>query len=124
MRFLKCDDCDTILGAVGGNIDKIACCGSSIKELIPNTEEASVEKHLPVIELKGNLVSVSVGSVEHPMTEEHHIAWVAIETKQGFQRKNLNHTGTPFVEFAMVDGDELKAVYAYCNLHGLWLTKK
>ena len=76
--------------------------------------------HVPVCELKGNIVEVNVGSVDHPMTEEHFIEWVVLQTKQGNQRKQLKPGEAPKVCFALCEGDEVEAVYAYCNLHGLW----
>ncbi|MGN0960692.1 MAG: desulfoferrodoxin family protein [Christensenellales bacterium] len=120
MKFLKCEKCNTILGCVDGNSSSVVCCGDLVKELVPNTVEASGEKHMPIFEVSGNTVNVMVGSVLHPMSQEHHIAWVAIETAEGFQRKQLDNNGEPKVSFALTDGDHLKAVYAYCNLHGLW----
>ena len=88
-----------------------------------NTVEASQEKHLPVVTIEGNIVKVKVGSVEHPMTEEHHIAWIYLETEQGGQRKKLAVGSKPEAEFALAGGDKVVGVYEYCNLHGLWLTK-
>ena len=82
--------------------------------------EASKEKHIPVVTVEGNTVQVSVGSVAHPMTEEHHIAWVYLQTDCGGQRKCLK--GEPAVTFALAD-EKPVAVYAYCNLHGLWKTE-
>lgn len=120
MKFLKCNKCDTILGVVNSENHNINCCGEQIKELVANTQEASLEKHIPVVEVRENVVSVVVGSVLHPMSVEHHIAWVAIETEEGFQRKQLNVIGEPTITFALTANDKLKSVYAYCNLHGLW----
>ena len=120
MKFLKCDNCNTILGSVGGDTTTVSCCGSIAKELIPNTIDASHEKHVPVFEIKDNVVKVVVGSTIHPMTEDHHIAWVAIETEEGFQRKNLAYNAEPVLTFALTANDKLQSVYAYCNLHGLW----
>ena len=71
-------------------------------------------------EVHGNVVEVTVGSVAHPMTEEHLIEWVSLQTEQGNQRKVLKAGSEPKVCFSMCEGDKVKAVYAYCNLHGLW----
>ena len=97
----------------------LMCCGQKMTELVANTTDAAQEKHVPVVEKDGDKLIVSVGSVEHPMTEEHHIAWIAVETKNGSQIKYLDHTGAPKVDFAL-GGEDVEAVYAYCNLHGLW----
>jgi superoxide reductase len=89
-------------------------------EIVPGTTDAAVEKHVPVYEVKDNKVYVTVGSVEHPMTEAHYIEWIAISTKNGNQRKVLTPTDEPKATFAIVDGDEVLSVMAYCNLHSLW----
>ena len=91
-----------------------------MKEIIPSSTDASVEKHIPTYIIKDNKVIVCVGSVEHPMGEEHYIEWVSLQTKQGNQRKALKPNSKPEVCFAICDGDEVEAVFAYCNLHGLW----
>ena len=90
-----------------------------MEELIPNTVEASTEKHLPVVEVVGNTVKVDVGSVEHPMIPEHYIEWIAVETENGNQFKKLNPGEAPAASFKL-NGEKAVAVYAYCNLHGLW----
>lgn len=89
-------------------------------ELVPNTTDAAQEKHVPVVEVQGNIVKVSVGSVAHPMLEEHFIQFIILETKQGFQKKDLKPGEKPEALFALADGDEAVAAYEYCNLHGLW----
>jgi superoxide reductase len=91
-----------------------------MKELIPGTSDGAAEKHVPVFNVAGNKVTVNVGSVEHPMVEEHFIEWIAIETKKGSQRKFLKAGEKPCAEFILTDDDAVIAVYAYCNLHGLW----
>lgn len=91
-----------------------------MQKLEANTTDAAQEKHVPVIQVEGNLVTVSVGSAAHPMTEEHLISWISLQTKQGNQRKALCAGQDPKVEFMICDGDEVVAAYAYCNLHGLW----
>lgn len=98
----------------------MSCCGQHMTELIPGTIDASVEKHVPVYTVEGNLVHVNVGEVDHPMVPEHYIEWIALETKSGTQRKKLNPGEAPRATFALVDGDEVVAAYEYCNLHGLW----
>ena len=89
-------------------------------ELIPNTTDASHEKHVPVIAEENGSVTITVGSVEHPMTAEHHIEWIAIQTRDGNQRKALSPGNPPKATFCIPAGDPIEAVYAYCNLHGLW----
>ena len=89
-------------------------------ELVPGTTDAAVEKHVPVVNVEGNKVTVSVGSVAHPMLPEHYIEWIALKTKFGNQRKVLAPGEEPKACFAICEGDEVEAVYAYCNLHSLW----
>ena len=91
-----------------------------MKALTPNTSDGAGEKHVPVIKKEGNLITVSVGSVEHPMLEAHYIEWIMLETKQGRQRKTLKPGEKPVAVFALTDDDEAVAAYEYCNLHGLW----
>lgn len=119
-KFYVCEHCGNIIAVVKESGVPVMCCGQKMKELVPGTTDAAVEKHVPVFEVNGNLVNVTVGEVEHPMLEEHYIEWISIQTKQGNQRKALKPTDEPKVSFALCEGDEVEAVYAYCNLHGLW----
>ena len=95
------------------------CCGEEMTELAANTTEASVEKHIPAITAATNSISVQIGSTPHPMEEDHHISFVYVETERGGQRKCLNPGEKPQLSFNFSD-DKPVAVYAYCNLHGLW----
>lgn len=122
-KFYICKHCGNMIGMIKSSGVNVVCCGDPMTELKPNTVEASQEKHLPVVTIEGNIVKVKVGSVEHPMTEEHHIAWIYLETEQGGQRKKLAVASKPEAEFALAGGDKVVGVYEYCNLHGLWLTK-
>ena len=122
-KFYICKHCGNMIGMIKSSGVNVVCCGDPMTELTPNTVEASQEKHLPVVTIEGNIVKVKVGSVEHPMTEEHHIAWIYLETEQGGQRKKLAVGSKPEAEFALAGGDKVVGVYEYCNLHGLWLTK-
>lgn len=122
-KFYICPICGKIIAMVKDTGIPTVCCGQAMKEIIPGTTEAAAEKHIPVYEVVGSTVKVNVGSVNHPMTPEHYIEWVSLQTKTGNQRKALDPNGKPQVEFAIVDGDEVVAVYAYCNLHGLWMAK-
>ena len=124
-RFFACEICGNIIAMVKPSGVPVVCCGQKMKEIVPNTTDASQEKHVPVYTVEGNLVKVQVGSAPHPMLAAHHIEWVSLEwvslqTKAGNQRKALVVDGAPEVTFALTDGDEVEAVYAYCNLHGLW----
>ena len=119
-KFYRCDHCGIIVGVVEEGGGTLICCGEPMRALEANTTDAAQEKHVPVVEVNGSLVTVTVGSVAHPMLEEHHIAWIALETDQGMQRKVLAPTGEPKAVFALTEGEKPVAAYEYCNLHGLW----
>ena len=119
-KFYVCETCGNIIAMVKPSGVPVVCCGKPMKALIPNTTDAAQEKHVPVWSKEGNLVKVQVGSAPHPMIAAHHIEWVSLQTKAGNQRKALVVDGAPEVTFALTEGDEVEAVYAYCNLHGLW----
>ena len=121
-KFYICSHCGNLVGMVHDAGVPLFCCGQKMDPLVPNTVEASGEKHLPVVTVNGDTVEVNVGSVDHPMVEEHSIQWVYLETENGGQRKALKPGDAPHVTFAL-SGDKPVAVYAYCNLHGLWMTE-
>ena len=120
MVFYRCPVCGQIVAIVKGTGVPIICCGKPMQKIEAGTTDASVEKHVPVYEVNGNIVTVTVGSVEHPMLPEHYIEWIALKTKAGNQRKALKPGDAPKACFAICEGDEVEAVYAYCNLHSLW----
>ena len=120
MKFYRCEHCGQIVAIVKGTGVPIMCCGQAMSEIVPGTVDASLEKHVPVYEVNGQKVSVKVGAAEHPMVDEHYIEWVALQTKSGNQRKSLKPGDKPEVCFSICENDEVVAVYAYCNLHGLW----
>ncbi len=120
MKFYQCAHCGQIIAKVKDTGVPVICCGEPMKEIIPCSTDASVEKHVPVVKVEGDTVIVTVGSVEHPMLPEHYIEWISLQTKQGNQRKELKPGGEPKACFKICEGDEVEAVYAYCNLHSLW----
>lgn len=121
-KFFICEHCGNIVGIIHNAGVPLMCCGQKMTELKAGVKEASLEKHIPVAKVEGNIVKVEVGSVLHPMSEEHNISWVYLLTDKGGQRKNLETGKDPVVTFALADEKPL-AVYAYCNLHGLWKTE-
>lgn len=118
-RFFVCEHCGNIVGLIHDAGVPMMCCGQKMKQLEPGTVEASAEKHIPVVTVEGDIVKVVVGSVAHPMTEEHSIQWVYLQTDRGGQRKCLLAGDEPVVTFALAN-EKPVAVFAYCNLHGLW----
>ena len=118
-RFYICRKCGNLVGLIHASGAPLVCCGEKMENLEPNTVEASGEKHLPVVKVDGDLITVNVGSADHPMIPEHYIQWVFVQTEHGGQRKALKPGDRPNVSFRL-EGDKAVAVYAYCNLHGLW----
>lgn len=119
MKFYRCAHCGNIICYMENKGVPVMCCGQKMEEIVPGSVDAAAEKHVPVIAVDGDKVTVTVGEVLHPMTEPHHIAWIMLETAHGFQKKDLDPTGEPVAVFALA-GDDVKAAYEYCNLHGLW----
>ena len=119
-KFYICEKCGNILESVYDSGVNPVCCGQKMSALEAGVVEASREKHIPVVEVSGNTVKAVVGSVLHPMSVEHNIAWVYLETDKGCQRKQLAPTDAPEVSFSIASDEKPIAVYAYCNLHGLW----
>ena len=118
-KFYICEQCGNLVGIIHDAGVPMVCCGEEMTKLEPGVVDASHEKHIPVAEVKDNIVTVTVGAVEHPMEEEHHIVWVYLQTDRGGQRKCLEVGKAPIVSFALTDEKPI-AVYAYCNIHGLW----
>jgi len=123
MKFLKCKICGKIVAVVNDRQVPTICCGQPMEEMVPNTSDGAVEKHVPVFEVEGNIVHVKVGSVDHPMLDNHYIEWIAIQTNLGNQRKVLKPGEKPEAQFALLPGEKVLAVLEHCNLHGLFATK-
>jgi len=121
-KFFICQHCSNVIGFIEDKGMRVSCCGEKMAELVPNTVDASNEKHLPEVVMSGDSMSVQVGSVLHPMTDEHLIRFIYVETENGGQRKGLKSGDEPKAEFTFVK-DKPVAVYEYCNLHGLWKTE-
>ena len=119
-KFYVCKHCGKIIAVVKESGVPVMCCGQKMTEIVPGSVDAAAEKHVPVWTVEGNTVNVKVGEVAHPMLPGHYIEWVSLQSKCGNQRKQLRPGDAPEVSFALTDGDEVEAVYAYCNLHSLW----
>lgn len=121
--FFICNDNNCILYALTGEKETLKnCLGSQFRELDPAAAEGAGEKHIPCVKQSGNSITVNVGSIAHPMTEEHSIGWIYLETSCGGQVKFLSHTQEPSAKFVLAEGETALAAYAYCNLHGFWKT--
>lgn len=119
MHFGICPHCGQIMASVK-SIRTVECCGDAVLELIPGGSDAQAELHRPVYEILDGRVTVAVGALAHPMTEEHHIEWILLQTKNGIESKRLCPGSKPECSFMTDENNTVEAVYAYCNLHGLW----
>ena len=120
LKVFRCAKCGQMVIVLKKTACPIMCCGQPMVELDPGTSDGAHEKHVPVCKVDGSTVTVTVGEVEHPMLEAHYIEWIALQTTNGLQRKDLKPGDAPKAEFALAAGEEVVAVYAYCNLHSLW----
>ena len=120
MKFYVCNHCGNIIQYVKNKGVPVVCCGEKMSELIPGTSDGAAEKHVPEVKVDGNKVTVTVGSVAHPMQDVHYIEWVILETEKGYQKVDLKPEQAPVAEFIVPEGDKPVAAYEYCNLHGLW----
>ena len=116
-KFYQCSICGNIVELVAGNMSRVRCCGKEMNEIAANTKDAALEKHVPVYEKDGDEIVVKVGEVEHPMTSEHYIKWIALIKDDMIIKVSLKPESKPEVRFPYISGSE---IYAYCNLHGLW----
>lgn len=122
-KFFACEKCNVVIEEISGSCHSYSSDGTQLTELSANTSDGAQEKHVPVVEQSGNEITVKVGSVFHPMSEEHSIEWVYLETEKGCQRVYLCPDEDPVASFLVAEGDRPIAAYAYCNLHGFWKTE-
>ena len=121
-KFFFCKHCKNLTASLFSSGIPMVCCGEVMKEIIPNSVDAAVEKHKPVVTITsdGN-ISVNIGEAPHPMIEEHYIEWIFIETSKGGSFKYLKPNEKPFAEFIILPDEQIIKVYSYCNIHGLWV---
>lgn len=120
IKFYKCRHCGQVVAKIVETPVKVICCGEPMEELVANTVDASKEKHLPVYEIKGDKVYVTVGSILHPMEEAHYIKLIGLETSKGVMMTELIPGVPPKAEFVLPEGAKVLTAFCYCNLHGLW----
>lgn len=118
LEVYKCEICGNIVEVLHARMGKLVCCGQEMKLYTEKTVDQGKEKHVPVIEKTQNAVRVKVGSVQHPMEENHYIEWIEIETIDGIQRKFLKPGSVPEAEFET--SEEIILAREYCTIHGLW----
>lgn len=117
VKFYRCNHCGNLVMMVHDAGVNPVCCGEKMELLVPGSVDASVEKHVPVVQVQADGLRVEVGSVAHPMTEEHYIEWIALAAAGRVDIRYLKPGDEPAALFPPAQGG---VVYAYCNLHGLW----
>ncbi len=123
MKLYICKHCGNIIKFIKDKGVPVMCCGQKMELLEPNSTDGAFEKHVPVVEIDGNKVTVKVGSTLHPMLEEHHIEFIILETKKTKQKIELKPAEEPIAVFYIDSTDEVVCAYEYCNLHGFWKSK-
>lgn len=120
-QIYKCNVCGNIVEVLHEGVGTLVCCGQEMQLHVEKKEEEGNEKHLPVVEVNGNKITVKVGSVEHPMEEAHYIEWIEVINGDESKKVFLKAGQTPQAEFTFENIGELR-VREYCNIHGLWET--
>ncbi|WP_321370521.1 desulfoferrodoxin [uncultured Desulfuromusa sp.] len=120
-EIYKCEICGNIVEVTHSGAGALICCGKNMVLMNENTTDAATEKHVPVIELTENSVTVKVGDVAHPMIAEHYIEWIEILVDDKVYRQYLQ-AGEPAEATFNISASSVTA-RAYCNLHGLWAAK-
>ncbi len=121
MEVYKCDVCGNVVELLDNGGGTLVCCGQDMTKMIVNQEETVFEKHIPLLEINEREIKVTVGSVLHPMEENHYIEWIAMVTSKGIIRKSFKPGDSPMITFGRMG--EAYAIYAYCNVHGLFQSK-
>lgn len=119
-NFYYCKHCGNIVVKVNDSGAPLVCCSKKMEVLIPNINDGAKEKHVPVYSVRCGKVTVNIGTIPHPMTPEHYIEWVKLQTNKGNQFKRLSYNTEPIVTFNINKDEKIEAVFAYCNLHSLW----
>lgn len=120
MDFYICKHCGNLITFAKSSGVPVVCCGEPMDLVTPNTTDAAGEKHVPVVTVEGTVATVNVGSVTHPMTPEHFIQWIVLETDRGVQGRQLTPQDQPTALFYLAPGEQVIAAHELCNLHGLW----
>lgn len=121
VKFYKCETCGNIALKVVDKGPSLYCCGNPMVELVPDSQEAATEKHIPDVKMNGDTMEVQIGSVLHPTLEEHHIQFICLVTEDAYQIHPIAAGVEPRATFELVAGDKPVCVYEYCNIHGLWV---
>lgn len=122
VKFYRCNHCGNIAVKVFDSGVPLVCCGEEMELLVADSQDAALEKHVPDVNVIGDRVHVNIGSVDHPMIEEHYIQFICLVTENSYEIHPLQPGDAPACDFVIGDGEVAKTVYAYCNIHGLWKT--
>jgi superoxide reductase len=120
MKIYRCNVCGNVVELVNDGGGTLVCCGEEMERIPSKDREEGNEKHLPVIEVEDNIVTVKVGSVMHPMTEAHYINWIALVYNGKMKKIELNPSDEPKATFTIDEDFNTIEAYEYCNVHGLW----
>ena len=120
MKFYRCGHCGNIMTLLTSGGVPVICCGEKMRQMRAGSVEASLEKHIPVYSVEKQIVRVQIGVAPHPMEQEHWIEWIVLETNYGYSVRHLYPGNKPEAVFALVQGETVKGIYEYCNIHGLW----
>ena len=115
--FYQCNDCNSVLLEMNGTISQN--CDHGLSALEADTLDGATEKHVPIVEFKDNLMTVEVGEIPHPMTVDHSILWIYVQTRSGGAFVRLAPEDQPKARFK-INSIDVVGVYAYCDIHGLW----
>lgn len=119
-KFLICKNCGNLIEMINDSGVTPICCNKDMEEIVANTTEAATEKHIPIIEISDSIATITVGEILHPMTEEHYISWIYLETNKGIKKVDLKPNDEPKAKFSLLSDEKVISAYAYCNLHSLW----
>ncbi len=118
VEVYRCNVCGNMVEVVRGSTGTLVCCGQNMERMSEKAADMGKEKHVPVIQVSGNKLTVKVGSIPHPMEEKHFIEWIEILTDRGSERKWLKPEMSPEADFCLPG--KISGARAFCNVHGLW----
>jgi len=121
MKFYKCQTCTNIFEVIQDSNITPVCCGKNMDVLKPNAVDTIAEKHVPSYKIENNTLFVQIGELIHPMEIEHYIQWIEVVTNKTIMRRILNPKDEPKAVFTLNKGENVKNIYTYCNIHGLWM---
>lgn len=124
MKLYKCYICGNMVVSVNDNGVIPKCCGRDMSLLSPGSDDGVKEKHVPVVNIDGDEVKVTVGSVIHPMTNDHYIEMIIMETDKGIYVRKLTYNDEPKACFKLCKDEKILGVYSYCNIHSLYKYEK